>query len=201
MLDTAREGCFLVGAIVCIKRKVFLVQTSIYKYTLHLSILFWAAAIWASGLLTLTEEWLEEALDVRERTDPWTTTQKKQNRFDFFLHFQSSISFINHQRPEHREVHVTTLKRCMYRIYKFKIYPRLNPCPWRNRSEPCPCCVGAPTATACCPGEKLRTAPAKRLESGCCWTESFLEVHQQGWVLHRRRRRWCSECSNWSTKK
>lgn len=128
-------------------------------------------------------------------------TLKKKKQIWLFLHFQISISFINHQCPEHREVHLTTLKRWMYRIYKFRIYPRLTPCLWRNQSEPCPCCVGAPTATVCCPGEKLRTAPVKRLESGCCWTESFLEVHQQGWVLQRRQRGWCSECSNWSKKK
>ena len=64
-----------------------------------------------------------------------------------------------------------------------RVYPRLSPCPWRNQSEPCPCCGGAQTTTACCPGEKVHRAPGKHLESGCCWIESFSEVHQQGWGL------------------
>lgn len=51
-------------------------HTFTYKYGLHQSMLFWPVATWACGLFTLTEEWLEEALDARERTDPWTTTKK-----------------------------------------------------------------------------------------------------------------------------
>lgn len=200
MLDTAREDCFLVGTIVCIKRKVFLGKHQ-YINTLY-TCLFCSelersepVGCWHSPKNDLRKHWMSERGQIHELQN------MKKKQIWLFLHFQISISFINHQSPEHREVHLTTLKRSMYRIYKFMIYPRLNPCPWRNQSEPCPCCVGAPTATVCCPGEKLRTAPVKRLESGCCWTESFLEVHQQGWVLQRRQRGWVFKLKQKKKKK
>lgn len=77
----------------------------------------------------------------------------------------------------------------MEHIFKiWRAYSHQNPCPWRSRIVPFPCCGGAQPATECCPAATLRTAPGRRPVLGCCSIESSLEVHPQGWVLVRNQK-------------
>lgn len=89
MLDTAREGCFLVGAIVCIKRKVFLCRHQ-YINTLY-TCLFCSelqqsepVGCWHSPKNDLRKHWMSERGQIHE-------LQHRKNKTDltFFYIFKA----------------------------------------------------------------------------------------------------------------